>query len=744
MDTTKPQPDLQALALTKAIRKNESGGNYNASGDVGTSSGAYQYQTNTWKQYSKEVLGVDNAPMTPENQNAVTYGKVKMWKDEGFGPAEIAAAWNAGEGKAKSGSWTSNIGVNKINGVDVPYNTPEYAKKVVDTFKQLYPQVQQQYGGQVTQETQPAVQPEQPTENKSLLRKIGDFFTGGTQKFGSTIGESIAAPGNADLYSKALESYSTVENNLRDSIRKIKMSGGDSSRLEAVLEQHTQSKPKIEDFTGQVINKTGEQVLGEGAMAGMEALSGGILSGGVNAITTKGIVGALGQGAKIGAAYGAIGGAANSMQENADLTGVLGNATIGGIAGGVVGAGLSGAGIIAGKVGSAINKTGIVNKLLPETEARLAKQAEWISKAESNIVKEVERSLPLTPTQKMKEAKSLAKTGSNLYTTLADMAKYGVNVGDENAIANLQKVSDQFENAINYARSNEYSLFDITNIQNNAFKSINENLTSAEERSLARKKVMSEINAILNEKGVSPVKTTDGRTLVSSDVVERLRMTGNDWAQYNQLNPDKPKNVTGRALANAVRDQVEKDGSFPAYREANREWGKVLHAQEMLQKIEDSGKPLKDLKGVFAPLTRRLISAGVGLQSGGIGHLILSEMGSEYAAKVFSNPSLRTYFDRAVINRFGNGKATPKAIAELEKEIIAHIDETSRMATFKALPSPSALGTERNPIITPPPTTYEPQAVKSTITSTNKTGDIYQKDLKTGKTTIIPKTKTAK
>lgn len=706
MDTTKPQPDLQALALTKAIRATESGGNYSATGDAGTSTGAYQYQPNTWKQYSKEVLGVDNAPMTPENQNAVTYGKIKTWKDSGMGPAEIAAAWNAGEGKAKSGAWTSNIGVNKINGVDVPYNTPEYAQKVVSSFKQLYPQVQQQYGGQVSQVTQPT---EQPAPEKSFLRKVGDFFTGGTQKFGTTIGESLAAPANADLYNQALEGYTTVENNLKDAIRKVNQNGGDPSKLQSVLASHEASKPKIEDFTGNVINKTGEQVLGEGAMAGMEALSGGILSGGAKAIASKGLMGGLTQGAKIGAAYGAIGGGASAMQENADLAGVVGGTAVGGAVGGVLGAGLSGAGILAGKVGSAINKTGIVNKIMPQTEARLAKQTEWVSQAESNIVKEAERALPLTPTQKMKEAQNLAKTGSNLYTTLADMAKYGVHIGDENAISNLQKVSDQFENAINYAKTNEHGRFNVTEIRNNAYKTINENLTSSTERTAAKLKIDKEINAILGEKGVEKINV-GGNTYTNSDIVERLRMTGNDWAQYNALNPDSVKNATGRALANSVRDQVEKEGTFPAYRTANKEWGKVIHAQEMLQKMEDQGKQLKDLKGLFGPLTRRLVSAGVGLQTGGVGHIILNELGSEYAARIFSNPEVRTYFDQKIIERFANGKATPEAIAQLEKEIKAHLDEVAMRGTFKALPAPSALGTERNPIITPAPTTFEAPA----------------------------------
>jgi hypothetical protein len=139
--TTQSQPDLQALALTKAIRANESRGNYSASGDAGTSTGAYQFQPDTWKNYAQQVLGNPNAPMTPENQNAVTYGMVKTWKDQGMGPADILGTWNHG-----NTNWKDSIGVTTINGKQIPYNTPQYVKDGMETFKQIYPQVQQQFG----------------------------------------------------------------------------------------------------------------------------------------------------------------------------------------------------------------------------------------------------------------------------------------------------------------------------------------------------------------------------------------------------------------------------------------------------------------------------------------------------------------------------------------------------------------------------------------------------------------------
>jgi hypothetical protein len=128
---TGEQLDGQAVSMMKAIKQKESGGNYSAVGDVGTSTGAYQFQPNTWKQYAKEVLGDENAQQTKENQNKVAYTKIKSWKDKGWTPEQVAAAWNAGEQRAQDGSWKTNVGTTLINGKEVAYDTPTYVKDVI-------------------------------------------------------------------------------------------------------------------------------------------------------------------------------------------------------------------------------------------------------------------------------------------------------------------------------------------------------------------------------------------------------------------------------------------------------------------------------------------------------------------------------------------------------------------------------------------------------------------------------------
>jgi len=95
------QYDPQAVSMVRAIKMQESGNNYNTKPETAGQSlgGAYMYQKSTWQNYAGQILGDQNAPFTPENQDKVTYGMVKKWKDSGMQPADIAKQWNPGDPK---------------------------------------------------------------------------------------------------------------------------------------------------------------------------------------------------------------------------------------------------------------------------------------------------------------------------------------------------------------------------------------------------------------------------------------------------------------------------------------------------------------------------------------------------------------------------------------------------------------------------------------------------------------------
>ena len=172
--------DQDVINLAKAIRQKESGGNFNAVGDAGTSKGGYQWQAGTWKEHSKKILGTDNAEMTPENQNAVAYGMIKTWKDKGLNPAQIAAKWNSG---SETG-WEKKVGVTTINGQKIKYDVPAYVKAVTDTYQtykmESMPKAPVKSASQIADEESAA--------------KYGSTF--GAEVGGSAFGEGMKTLGN--------------------------------------------------------------------------------------------------------------------------------------------------------------------------------------------------------------------------------------------------------------------------------------------------------------------------------------------------------------------------------------------------------------------------------------------------------------------------------------------------------------------------------------------------------------------
>lgn len=130
------------LAITKALAYTENGGkpdiNNEQQGKSGEMKSIFQFLPATWKEYSKQVTGQDNLPLTPVNEAAVVGGKVNQWVEqfskEGKSPEQIASAigslWN-------SGHTDPNIEGSGINKEGVKYDAPGYAKKVAKYTQQF-------------------------------------------------------------------------------------------------------------------------------------------------------------------------------------------------------------------------------------------------------------------------------------------------------------------------------------------------------------------------------------------------------------------------------------------------------------------------------------------------------------------------------------------------------------------------------------------------------------------------------
>jgi soluble lytic murein transglycosylase-like protein len=119
--------------MVRAIRQQESGGNFSARGGSGEF-GAYQFMPDTWKAWAQQYLGDANAQPDKNNQNKVAYMRVAELKNKGLNPGQIAASWNAGIGSLRNDAWKQRVGVNKFG---QRYDTPGYVRKVYSLFKQF-------------------------------------------------------------------------------------------------------------------------------------------------------------------------------------------------------------------------------------------------------------------------------------------------------------------------------------------------------------------------------------------------------------------------------------------------------------------------------------------------------------------------------------------------------------------------------------------------------------------------------
>lgn len=309
MDNQNTQLDQDAVNLAKAIRQQESGGDFQARGKSGEY-GAYQFTEPTWKVYAKKHLGQD-VPLsqaTPEQQNEVAYKQIKEWKDAGRNPGEIASMWNAGESR-KNAYLEGNSGVNKYG---VHYDTAAYAKAVAENYQKI------KSGSLNT--PQPVEEPK-----KDFLQKATDVITSifPGKQVGETLGTAFVAgkealKGNTDI-----------------------------------AEQIASTAPKPSQVLGDVAQ--GALMVGAGGPKSIE-----VFGKEVPAIKTAfSPLGKLAQGVKLGTATGITQG----MKEGDTATETLKKGFQGATTGGI----LSGVGIGIDKLSQVLPKWLIPFKMSPET-----------------------------------------------------------------------------------------------------------------------------------------------------------------------------------------------------------------------------------------------------------------------------------------------------------------------------------------------------------------------------------------
>lgn len=178
--------DQSAVNLARAIRQQESGGDYNKPGDSGKSYGAYQWNNGdqvlkpgqipaNFKRDAEEV-GLNGNDFSPKNQDMVAYNKIKKLKDAGKNVVQIAAMWNGGDENRYDPNYITPSGLpSQKAGV---YDVPTYAKNVNNYYQDL-----KSKSSPETIITPPdtTITPEQQKEPGILSQSLGQFGKGYNQ-----------------------------------------------------------------------------------------------------------------------------------------------------------------------------------------------------------------------------------------------------------------------------------------------------------------------------------------------------------------------------------------------------------------------------------------------------------------------------------------------------------------------------------------------------------------------------------
>lgn len=292
--------DAGVVNLSKAIRQQESGGNYNAVGDNGTSHGAYQWQPGNFASDAKQ-FGLDPNDFSPVNQDKVAYAQINAYKNAGYSPEQIASLWNSGKPDA-----TGNVGVKTINGKPVNYDTPKYVQGVMNYFNQNKIQ-------------NPGVDPNQQTENQTQQEESPSVggFAGNVVKSGANFVGNIA--------DAVLHPIQTVQN----------IGGAGVGALQELGGQTNDNTVKFDALKGYFENRYGsvDNLL---HTAYTDPVG---LAGDISAVlgVGGGVAGALGKGAEVaGLGEGAIEAGGADMIAGAEGTSNVARSTAGsGLAGGL-------------------------------------------------------------------------------------------------------------------------------------------------------------------------------------------------------------------------------------------------------------------------------------------------------------------------------------------------------------------------------------------------------------------------
>jgi len=539
-------------------------------------------------------------------------------------------------------------------------------------------------------------------DDRSGLRKVGDFFTSSTQKFGDTIGTAI---GSGDIEQQAQKQLATQDsvNQLSLQIAENERQGRDATKLKDQFERLTGTdydeartasafKDGIQasDIFGESADKTGKQVVGEGLGTGLEVATFGTFGGASKVPTivkpltkSKNFVSGVKEGAKIGGGFGTAFGVSNALEEDKSLGEIAKEGAIGGATGAVGGAVLGGA--VSG-IGTG------TSALLSRASKLLSKGKDKASQVARNKLLSVSRELvKMSPTVAKNEAKWNKNTPQFIIDegVLSLIGSDGKKIDTKRAVEALKgkysAEAEAFQNLI--TDSGEY--VSLNSFRDDALNSISKDLkakgSSYED---AIKQINKEIESYKNNYADRGIAQGDD-LLIPINIMNDIKSgLWSKTSSFSATQADKLSSDINYQMGHAAKELIEEAITDTNVKDLSSRLGDFIQAIKVLETAEGKTVP----GGFFGRQFTKLAGTIVGADRGIVG-AILGNITGGSLADVISNPRIKTTLWLKVRNRL-NKTAEGRSIVDEAAEILKKRGEERSARILLEKPKTIPLGSK--------------------------------------------------
>jgi hypothetical protein len=233
-----------------------------------------------------------------------------------------------------------------------------------------------------------------------------------------------------------------------------------------------------------------------------------------------------------------------------------------------------------------------------------------------------------------------------------------------------------------------------------------------------------EANAFRAQYAADAVYDETGKQLIPIHQIDEIKKY--QWGRVKRgfNSPDGALlDDTDFLLGKAAQGQIESKVSEAPIKRWNKRLGDFASAMKIL----DSRDKLAVKNRYLNRITGRLVGLATGGTLAGPLGAIPATITGDWLALQLSNPEVNTYFIKQALKRI---PASRRAGIVEEAQQILNSFEAQRASRLR-LPAPSPLGSSRNPIITPAPTTYEAPAQRVMNQSMVKPATVAQTANKT-------------